>query len=89
MNPRYLAYCRAHGRDPKDMLAFDDQRFPGGSMCGFILWLSARWSEWKDRHPELAPRFGGSWVLSDKHHADFDREIASFSAVRCQDRCCN
>jgi hypothetical protein len=39
MNPRYLAYCRAHGRTPAEMLEHDDKEWPGGKMTGFILWL--------------------------------------------------
>ena len=45
-NPRYLAYCRAHGiSDPDAMLDHDNERWPGGCMCGFILWIQARWNE--------------------------------------------
>lgn len=40
MNPRYLAYCAAHGMTPQQMRMHDMQRFPGGHLCGFILWVS-------------------------------------------------
>lgn len=46
-NPRYLAYCAAHGcADPAATL----ERFPGGS---FTLWCEERWAEWdRARSPE-------------------------------------
>lgn len=42
MNPRYLAYCAAHGfrGDPDGMLAHDRERWPGGVMCGFVTWMA-------------------------------------------------
>ena len=46
MNPRYLAYAKAHGKTPAGMLASDTERWPGGKMAGFILWVGARWAEW-------------------------------------------
>lgn len=46
-NPYYLAYSTAHGRNPDAQLAHDVVRWPGGKMCGFILWMHARWEEWR------------------------------------------
>jgi len=37
-NPRWLAYCRANGRDSGSQLAHDREEWKGGAMCGFILW---------------------------------------------------
>lgn len=45
MNPRYVAYAGAHGRSPADQLAHDREEWPGGSMCGFLLWNRARLAE--------------------------------------------
>ena len=51
MNPRYREYCRAHGKSPVAMLYQDTFRFPGGRLCGFILWNREKvWeftSQWK------------------------------------------
>lgn len=44
-NPRYLAYCRAHGRGPDEQLAHDRIEWSGGSMVGFILWHRKRIQE--------------------------------------------
>lgn len=47
MNPRFVAYCVAHGRSPEEMLAHDAERFPGGKMTGFIVWISQQVREWR------------------------------------------
>lgn len=52
-NPRYLAYCRAHGKTPEKMLEHDEERFPGGCMCGFILWSSDKLNEARRTHREF------------------------------------
>lgn len=62
-NPRYLAYCAAHGRGPEEMLAFDRARWKGGTNTGYILWSSAREREftkdvpghWTDRLRRVDP----------------------------------
>lgn len=46
MNSRYLAYCAAHGRTPDEQAAADGEKYPGGKMTGFLLWMSARLSEY-------------------------------------------
>ena len=46
-NPRFLAYCAANGFTPEEMLEHDRQRFPGGHMCGFVLWISEMIVKWK------------------------------------------
>lgn len=46
-NPRYLAYCADHRSAPADMLQADRHRYPGGSMCGFIIWVTGKWSEFR------------------------------------------
>lgn len=46
INPRYLAYARAHGRRHGEQLRADDEAWPGGCMAGFILWVQRRWQEW-------------------------------------------
>ena len=40
MNPRYLAYCRANRNSPEQQKAIDTEAYPGGKMCGFMLWIS-------------------------------------------------
>ena len=38
-NPRYVAYASAHGKTPDEMMKHDRIAWPGGCMCGFILWI--------------------------------------------------
>jgi hypothetical protein len=71
LNPRYLAYCRWHGKTPDEMHEHDRKEWPGGIMCGFILWSKARIQEAYKELPE-AFRFGG---LSD--HDRYDNWLAS------------
>lgn len=52
MNPRYIAYAKTHGRTPKKQLEYDREQYPGGCMCGFILWISKNLREFKKKHPE-------------------------------------
>ena len=72
VNPRYLAYCVAHGEpSPDAMLERDRVRFAGGLMVGYIVWINARWSEWR--------RLVGLReydALGDTAHASFDRWLA-------------
>ena len=67
-NPRYLAYCAAEKvATPDEMLAIDQQRWPGGSMCGFMLWLRARYQEWYQV-------IGGQpAILFPEHYRAFDQ----------------
>jgi hypothetical protein len=44
---RYRAYAAAQGLDADTMVAADRLLWPGGLMAGFILWLSARGSEFR------------------------------------------
>ena len=68
--PRYVAYARAHGRDPEAQLAHDRERWPGGAMCGFTLWIRERWREWDNEH---------GWPAGESHGPEereaFDRYI--------------
>lgn len=50
MNPRYLSYCAAHGNTPDQQHAADDAAWPGGIMCGFILWIGEQWSVFEQLH---------------------------------------
>lgn len=45
--PRYMAYARAQGRSPEAQLAHDEAEWPGGRMCGFVLWISEKWREFE------------------------------------------
>lgn len=74
MNPRYLAYCRAHEKTPEEMHAHDAQAWPGGSACGFILWMSAQLQAFEKESPRS---FWPGHVLVDQ--AGLDRFLGCTS----------
>ena len=39
-NPHFVAYAKKHGRTPEAQMEHDQKEFPGGCMCGFILWIA-------------------------------------------------
>jgi hypothetical protein len=77
MNPRYLAYCHAHGLEPAAMLAFDRERAPGGHMGPFLRWMSNRWAEWRRAYGRQA-----SWPVCGTDHEDFNRWLDEQTAAR-------
>lgn len=82
MNPRYLAYCRAHGLTPEAMLAFDRERAPGGHMGPFIRWVGQRWQEWGVAHNRSA--WSGHTAEDHEHFDAWLQEIvdARLAVVR-------
>lgn len=67
-NPRYYAYATSHGRKCEDMLTFDKKKWPGGKMCGFILWIREQWNVWSEESGEIKD---GHW--STTQHKKFDQ----------------
>ena len=51
-NPRYEAYARAHGRTVPAQIEQDSIDWPGGKMCGFILWNNDQIRAYGNDHPE-------------------------------------
>ena len=51
-NPRYTAYASAHGKTPDEMLEHDRAEWPGGCMCGFLVWISGLLTKFRKSHPE-------------------------------------
>jgi hypothetical protein len=74
-NPRFVVYAISQGRMPEQQLEHDTKEFPGGKMCGFILWMNSQWRAyfelrgWKrtgaDEH-----------ILSQEDHAEFDKWLS-------------
>jgi len=53
LNPRYVAYARAvHNTDPETAGDRDRERYPGGSNCGFMLWIQHHVQEFGRLHPD-------------------------------------
>jgi hypothetical protein len=80
-NSRYLEYCRVNEeRDPEKMLARDREKYPGGVMVGFSLWIQQKWRQW---YASLGPCDGRYVCLISGHirelhqdHVAFDRWLA-------------
>ena len=45
MNWLYLAYCKEHGNTPEQQLEKDTEDWPGGKMCGYMLWVQGKRTE--------------------------------------------
>lgn len=63
MNPRFIAYAKAHGRSGTAQLVHDRKAWPGGVMCGFILWMSKMKAAFYKAHPE---HFFDRWTIADQ-----------------------
>jgi hypothetical protein len=67
-NPRYLEYCRVTGGlSPEATLARDRERWPGGAMTGFVVWMPAQWATWRRLNGYKADA-----ILDDEAVAAFD-----------------
>ena len=71
VNPRYIAYARAHGETPEGMLEADRVTWPGGSMTGFTIWIDGKWREWCAANPSRSRS-----ALTAADHAAFDAWLA-------------
>ncbi len=49
----YSAYCRYHGNTPKQQFKKDKEKWPGGLMCGYILWIADLKQKFYKAHPEF------------------------------------
>jgi len=53
-NPRFVAYARSIGfDDPADALAHDRERYPGGVLAGFLLFVHEHAAAFKRARPDL------------------------------------
>jgi len=50
INPRYILYSESQGRTPNEQLAYDEEVWPGGKMCGFILWIQKHLQAYEKEH---------------------------------------
>lgn len=66
-NPRYVVYAARDGLTPKQALRRDAKLYIGGKMMGFILWIDARWTEFR-----ALQKMGRDDPAGDDVHAAFD-----------------
>lgn len=69
-NSRYVAYARAHGRTPDEMLEADRNSWPGGIMAGYVIWIGKQWTEWSAQNP------GHTGSMTPEDHEAFDRWLS-------------
>lgn len=52
MNPLFVSYAKSNGLSPSRQLDLDTLKYPGGIMCGFLLWVTERKQAFRRNHPE-------------------------------------
>lgn len=45
---RYVAYAKAHGMTPDEMMEYDRIRCHGGVMCEYIIWICNKLAEYRE-----------------------------------------
>ena len=73
-NPRFVHYARVNGRTPEAQLEHDRAAMPGAHMVPFILWIGARWTDFRHAH-----RFGRLDPVTSAGHAAFDAWLGEVS----------
>jgi hypothetical protein len=68
VQPRYAAYCVKNGKNPDEMLEADRKRWPGGVMCGYILWIQKSILRYRKAKPEA---FLGTTLIDQDGFIDF------------------
>lgn len=70
--PRYVAYARAHGRQPDEQLAADRAE---GHMLGYIFWIDEQWRAFWRQYPNPVPPV---YMRGDnQHQREFDSWLAA------------
>lgn len=77
MNPRFLAYARSRGVSPE--AACDRDEDGVANMTGFMLWVRARWADWRAARGLPSMKASSLWgepILGPGDHAEFDDWLA-------------
>jgi hypothetical protein len=61
-SPNFLAYCNSQGKTPEQTLEDDLKKYPGGIMCGFVLWTSKMKEKFYKARPSC---FLDRWTIRD------------------------
>lgn len=74
-NPRYVLYAKAAGYPGPDLaIILDTERWPGGRMAGFTMWIQAAWTGWR-----IAMGYSRDTPLTQEDHQEFDIWLSRFS----------
>lgn len=60
-NPRYLIYCQCNGNTPEQQQIKDNEKYHGGKMLGFILFIQNHLQQFKKNNPNS---FQGSYLTT-------------------------
>ena len=66
--PRFVAYANSLGLTPDEAIVKDSKKYPGGKMCGFMLWIQANRKAFKAAHPNA---FVGDWISDQDAFTSF------------------
>ena len=61
MNPRYLIYCQCNGNTPDEQQKKDNEKYHGGKMLGFILFIQHHLQQFKKNNTDS---FYGSYLTA-------------------------
>lgn len=65
--PRYLLYCAAKGNTPEQQAEKDRALYPGGYMCGYMLWVR----EQVQAFAAAGGKMLGGFVYDQKEFSEF------------------
>ena len=66
--PRYVAYAKAHKMTPDQMKERDREKYPEGSMCGYIAWIREKTRAFREINPDA---FLGEYVRDHKAFTEY------------------
>lgn len=75
VNPRYWLYARSLGHTLEEQKVADEVAWPGGSMTGWVLWMSEKWRGFCKVH-EVRNSAEAGLKLGDRVHGLFDNWLA-------------
>jgi len=73
--PRFVAYAKAHGKEPQDQLDFDRDEYPSACMMGFILWIGSKWEEFAILKGCKGDYRNSELLVRDEFQKEFDAWI--------------
>ena len=67
-NIRYIAYSKAHGKTPEEMIKYDSKQQGCRYMAGFILWIHSKLREFRKLKPDA---FSNDYLYDQNSFTEF------------------
>lgn len=68
-NPNYMAYAASQNLSPEECMTKDAEKYPGGKMAGFMIWMSEQICEFDKIHrPADTYSTPGFYSPNQKHY---------------------